>query len=259
MIPKVTVLMTAFNAEAAVKRAIFSVLNQDYKNLELIIIDDNSTDNTLSLLKKCKTLDKRIRIISSSENYGTYTCKNYGIRISTGDYFIVHDSDDHTSPYYISKTLEPLLKDKKVSYTGLYKVEDGKYLHQNIVSLHSTCFHREAIEKIGYYDAVRFSGDFEYSLRLNHYYGQDLISENNIDAYYYYEKRDNSLTTAEKTKVGSDARIDYMNKCRNFYDNKGKHVFLYVDFPIKKRLFQIDPNSPINIGKPVDLSSFKEL
>lgn len=83
MQPKITIITICYNAEACIERTILSVINQTYPNIEYIIIDGNSTDNTLQIVEKYK--DKITKIISEPDK-GIYDAMNKGLRITTGDW-----------------------------------------------------------------------------------------------------------------------------------------------------------------------------
>jgi len=90
--PKVTVIMSAYNAERYVGEAIKSVLNQTLKNFELIIINDNSKDGTKKEIKKFK--DKRIKYFEHSYNKGKSHAVNFAFKITNGKYVCIFDADD---------------------------------------------------------------------------------------------------------------------------------------------------------------------
>ena len=71
----ISVIMTAHNSEKWILFSMESVLNQTYQNIELIIIDDNSSDSTKEIIKKYQQVDDRIRLIENTQNYGTYISK----------------------------------------------------------------------------------------------------------------------------------------------------------------------------------------
>lgn len=91
---KVSIIMPIYNRENKISQAIDSVLNQNYKNIELILINDGSTDNTEEICLKYKKKDKRI-IYLKVENSGPGGARNKGIDISTGKYIMFIDSDDY--------------------------------------------------------------------------------------------------------------------------------------------------------------------
>lgn len=90
---KISVIIPVYNVEKYIERAINSVIRQTYKNLEIILIDDGSTDNSGLICNKYAGLDERIQVIHK-ENGGLVSARKAGIRIATGDYVVNLDSDD---------------------------------------------------------------------------------------------------------------------------------------------------------------------
>ena len=95
--PLISVIVPCYNVEKYVKKAISSIINQTYENLEIIIIDDGSEDNTLNILKGFKQTDSRIRLIIQ-ENLGQSAARNRGLDIAKGEYIAFVDSDDFIQP-----------------------------------------------------------------------------------------------------------------------------------------------------------------
>lgn len=92
--PLISVLMCVYNAEKHVNDTIVSILNQTYINFEYIIINDCSTDSTLSLIKKMSDSDSRIRLINNPMNVGLTKSLNFGIYEAKGKYIARMDADD---------------------------------------------------------------------------------------------------------------------------------------------------------------------
>ena len=92
-LPIVDVIVPNFNKGKFLKRCLESVVNQTYKKWRLIIVDDNSTDNSLHILKKFKN-KKKIKIIKLSKNKGPSFCRNLGMKNSNNNYIAFLDSDD---------------------------------------------------------------------------------------------------------------------------------------------------------------------
>lgn len=90
---KVSVIVPVYNTEKYLKRCIDSIVNQTYANLEIILVDDGSTDNSQNICKEYAQADKRICVISG-ENYGVSHARNEGMRKATGDFLYFVDSDD---------------------------------------------------------------------------------------------------------------------------------------------------------------------
>jgi len=106
--------MATYNRAHTIERAVSSVLNQTYNNIELIIIDDGSTDSTLELLKKINS--PVIRIKPLGENKGVTAAKNSGLEMIKGEWFTILDSDDEITEDAISSMMEvPLMLDETVT------------------------------------------------------------------------------------------------------------------------------------------------
>ena len=93
--PLVSVILPVFNTELYVKEAIKSVLGQTYKNIEVICINDGSTDRSIDILK---SFGDKIILIDSKENCGIGEARNKGIRIARGEFLTFMDSDDIWEP-----------------------------------------------------------------------------------------------------------------------------------------------------------------
>lgn len=112
--------MPAFNAEATVKTSIDSVLKQTYSNWELIIINDASSDNTVSVINEYAKEENRIIIINLNQNGGLPNARNVGIAYAKGEFIAFLDSDDAWSPDKLLKQTDFHLKhpEIKISHTG---------------------------------------------------------------------------------------------------------------------------------------------
>ena len=92
--PLVSVIMTAYNRELYIAEAIESVLQSTYKNFELIIVDDCSTDKTVSIAEKYQRLDSRISLYVNEKNLNDYPNRNRAVSYAKGEYIMFVDSDD---------------------------------------------------------------------------------------------------------------------------------------------------------------------
>lgn len=90
---KVSIIVTVYNAEKYLDKCIKSIINQDYNNIQIILVNDGSTDNSLSICKEYEKLDKRVVVISSV-NEGLVAARKKGILLSNGEYIGFLDSDD---------------------------------------------------------------------------------------------------------------------------------------------------------------------
>lgn len=103
----VSVIVPVFNSEKYIERCLKSIVNQTYENLEIIIINDGSTDASLSICEKWKDLDTRICLINK-ENTGVSDSRNRGIEASKGKYITFIDCDDFIEADMIEKLLKSI-------------------------------------------------------------------------------------------------------------------------------------------------------
>ena len=92
--PKVSIITTVFNREKYILRFINCIKSQNFKDIEIIFIDDCSKDKSVKVIEKYKEIDKRIILIKHKKNKGTFISRNIGIKISKGKYVILPDPDD---------------------------------------------------------------------------------------------------------------------------------------------------------------------
>lgn len=184
--PLVTVLMTTFDTSQRAVAAINSVLAQTYHNLELIIVDDASGNETLSLVTKLAQGDTRIRLIALPCNVGTYIAKRIGLEQAKGEFVTCHDSDDWMHPERISRQVAPLLADPRqvCSTSNWIRIQDNGVFYARsahpIMRLNpaSPLFRRELVlRETGPWDCVRTGADSEFLARLHVVFGPKAIKK----------------------------------------------------------------------------------
>lgn len=106
MSPLITVIMAVYNAEPFLSKAIESILQQSFRDFEFLIIDDKSTDNSLSIIENYKKIDERIKVINNDSNIGLALSLNKGIEIANGKYIARMDADDSSLPNRFSKQVQ---------------------------------------------------------------------------------------------------------------------------------------------------------
>jgi hypothetical protein len=184
--PQISVLISAYNAEKYLKVAIESIKRQSYKNFEVIIINDNSTDNTLKVLNFCK--DDRFKIISNEQNMGLTKSLNIGLKYCNGKYIARMDADDFSIKDRLFKQICFLDSNQNISLLGTsyYKINhNNKVIDIINVPLtdkeikywllskcpfgHGTVMmRREVLENAGGYDErFLYAQDFDLWLRLS--------------------------------------------------------------------------------------------
>lgn len=248
----VTVFMSAFNSEDTISYAISSILDQSYENIELIIIDDKSTDQTPRLIEKFAKQDRRIKFQINSKNKGTYANRNVGLELARGKYFTVMDADDYALPERIEKQVENL-KNKatknigvlghwvRVNSEGLFGCRHtwtASYMQPAVATL---MFERElVVEKIGFFDEVRFGADTEYYERMKKAFGQKSVVEIEVPLCLS-AWQESSLTGCPRTGIDfilgtSPIRLKYNESWKQWHSN-GQALFLKKNSSKQDRKF----------------------
>ena len=136
--PKVSIIIPVYNTEKYLEQCLESIINQTYKNIEIICVDDGSTDNSLAILHNFQQKDSRIKVYTQKNN-GTGVCRNKGIMYSTGEYIMFADSDDWLNLSAIEKVVDIFVSTgvKVIQFDFLRYIEaSGAYLQgKSITSL----------------------------------------------------------------------------------------------------------------------------
>lgn len=183
--PKVSVIIPTYNRKDYVTEAIDSVLNQTYKDFEIIVVDDGSTDDTGELLKE--RYGDRIRYFYK-ENGGCASARNYGIKVSRGEYIAFLDSDDKYLPEKLEDQVEILEKNEQIGfvYSDSYSFDGNKqklsesvrpdkdnrvdYALFMVTNMANGSFvvRRDCLDISGYYnELMRYNEDTDLLLRLS--------------------------------------------------------------------------------------------
>jgi glycosyltransferase involved in cell wall biosynthesis len=125
-IPLVSVLMTSYNREKFIEESIWSVLNSTFRDLELLISDDCSTDNTIEIVKKIASIDSRVKWHINEKNLGDYPNRNKVASIAKGKYMLYVDSDDTIKNDAIEFAITNLTENPTAKFSVIYPFEDIK-------------------------------------------------------------------------------------------------------------------------------------
>ena len=108
---KVSVIVPVYNVGKYLEECLNSIINQTYKNIEMVIVNDGSTDNSLDIIEKFKNKDNRIKLINQI-NKGVSVARNIGLLNSTGNYIFFVDPDDYIEIDCINKLVEKITGNK---------------------------------------------------------------------------------------------------------------------------------------------------
>lgn len=244
---KISVIVAVYNTEKYVEKTLLSLLNQSYKNLEIIVIDDKSTDNSNKIIKKLMKKDDRIKLIENKKNRGLSYSRNIGLKNSTGSYIGYIDSDDYISKNYFDSLLKGMLKNKAdlgiCDMKIVYEFDNNKEIissccDQKCTKLGvinsglaaSACnklFKRELISKYKFSEG-KINEDLAVVLPT-------IINANKIsysnDCFYYYIQRKNSIQNSKFTIkrfdifYGVDLTLERIKKCKNYKEISDAIIF----------------------------------
>lgn len=184
--PLVSVIVPCYNGEKTISVALDSLLTQSYKKIEIIVVDDASTDNSQTLLKSYQQKDSRVRYIRLQQNGGAYAARNLGLKVSRGKYITTHDADDWSHPQKIEMQVAALQKSKSIKacvshwvrsdenlHFQRWRMEEG-WIYRNVSSL---MFRRSVHKALGYWDNVSVNADTEFYDRIIAKFGSSSIHE----------------------------------------------------------------------------------
>ena len=223
---KVTVIVTTYNASETIESCIYSLLQQTWRNLEIIVVDDASTDDTLLCLQNLSYRYKEITVVALPQNVGTFAAKSIGAKYATGEYLTCQDSDDWAHPQKIAEQVQPLIEDASIiattsqwlrlDFEGQYYVRQiYPFMRQNPAS---PMFRLQTVKRMtGLWHIVRTGADSEFFERLKVVFGSDKII-NIKKPLTIASHRPNSLMTSEKFGIYNQsaalARLDYWEAWR---------------------------------------------
>jgi len=205
--PTVSVIIPTYNRAHLIGRAIQSVLNQTYRDFEIIIVDDGSTDNTEEVIKEFQKRDERIRYIKHERNKGYPKTLNTGIKAAKGEYIAFQDDDDEWLPEKLEKQMrvfENAPAKVGVVYTGFWRIENNKKIYipffwvkqkegniheellkGNFIGTPAALVRKECFEKVGGFDTkLPYLQDWELWIRISKCYQFRYIDSSLLNSFY---------------------------------------------------------------------------
>ncbi|MBB5335015.1 glycosyltransferase family 2 protein [Pectinatus brassicae] len=251
---KISVIIAMKNASDYIIRAVDSLLAQTLENIEIIIVDDNSTDNCAQLVENYYAGISEIKLYYSGEKYGTGFSRNIGLMQAKGEYIAFVDSDDYVEPEFLEKLYNNIKKvDADIAICGFQKVTESSYL-------------RSYIPEEGIFSANDFFKQITQTefVVWNKLYRRTLLEENHIrfllpyigedwlfclqamlaaqsyvsvkDELYYYYQHEQSLCHMRITVNELNNICDFFTKLSELLE-KQKNISSTVNEQIKDNFF----------------------
>lgn len=176
--PLVSIIIPVYNVEKYLRQCIESVINQTYKKIEIILINDGSTDTSLNICREYEKNDKRIRVINQ-DNHGQGYARNIGNKMALGEYIAYVDSDDYVEVTYVEVMLKKALKyESDFVQSCTRKFEDGG--KKSVVDL--------CVSEIEILTASEAMKEFCYQRKINPGPCGKLIRKNILEEIIFPEK-----------------------------------------------------------------------
>lgn len=204
----VSIIMPVYNSVDTVKFAVDSVLEQTYRNIELVIVDDGSEDGSKELLNKFN--DDRIILLENENSQGVSRARNLALESANGKYIMYLDSDNIWDPRYISTMVGAFseLPDAEALYSGQllfknncknpYAVRFGNFnrsllINKNYIDLNAFCHKNNIYKRIGVFDeSLNYYVEWDWIIRISE--SAKMYSVPVLLSHHYYDQTDNILT-----------------------------------------------------------------
>lgn len=234
--PLVSIVIPCYNGSSTVVDAIQSALDQTYENIEIIVVDDGSTDNSNDIIREIETVEPKISLYHQ-ENRGLSAARNYGLSYTNGEYVVFLDADDKLKDSYVATAIAYYLRhpDTTIVYSNieLFERETGLlpldpfetrlFLRYNCIPAFAMV-KTEQIKAIGGFDeSVILFEDWECWMHLLKIYGGNVYRIE--EAQYFYRKRCTKDSITDRY-VGNSDKLKEVNayvfsKHRTFYEANG--------------------------------------
>jgi len=262
--PLVSVVIPVYNAALYVEESLRSIINQTYNNLEILVIDDCSKDDSVKIVENIAKTDPRVRLIKNKSNLGIGGNRDKGIKNSKGKYICWQDADDVSLPDRIEQQVDFLENHPKVGVVGgfitffdvngpsttrKYAEDDqslrGAIFKYNPVAQPASMARAECYKMVGGYDPhYRLSEDLEMLFRIGERYAFGNIQK----VVLMYRQTESSLTASNlknMEKATLEIRKRYSQSKAYDYSpgdalfNKLQSISMMMPFSLRMRLFKL--------------------
>lgn len=241
--PLVSVIIPCYNAQKFVEKAVRSIMEQTYTNLEILCCDDCSTDKTLIILQKLSQEDSRVKVIKNEQNLKIVQTLNKLVYLSSGKYIARMDADDISLPNRIEKQVEFMEKNVDVGICGcniFYIDEKGKKIRksnfpktdksiQNLKFFrtpfcHPTIMFNSDLRKYFYYkDEYLYAEDYGLWLELlDKFKGVNLKK-----CYFYYRLHNEQVTYKHNSEQINSLKKIYKKDLSSFLNKNEMNIFCF--------------------------------
>lgn len=205
--PKVSVIIPAYNAEKTLIKCLNSVLKQNYKNYEVIVVDNSSTDKTKEIIKEFQKKNKEIRYIFESKK-GRGVARNAGIKKAKGEIIAMTDSDCIVPENWIEELIKPLIFENEKIVMGFEKDLINNYWTKNIQKANQRFFKENLNgDYISHLDTKNFA--IKSNLMKKLLFDSDLLAFEDYE-FYLRLKKIAKIRFNSRIKVGHNHKSSFM-------------------------------------------------
>ena len=247
----ISIVTTCHNLKDYIENCLVSLINQSYKNLEIIVVNDCSTDNSLNIIKQFADKDSRIKIINNEINLGAGKSRKIGIESAQGDYIMLVDGDDWISENFIktlydlaieydadivSGAIDYLYKRKNYNELTIFTTEEERinFLQKSTMEfINNKLIKKSLWDKVPYCERRFIEDTFPYHQLI--YYANKIVSnEHDESEYYYYTIRSNSLIhSSSKEKFNLFLNLARLDIYDFFNDKDTRFKTIYNKFMLR--------------------------
>jgi len=224
--PLISIILPVYNGEKYLAKSIESCLNQTYKNIELIIVNDDSTDSSVNIANSYSDTDNRILIISNPQNLNLPASLNLGHKAAKGEFITWTSDDNFFAPTALENMVFSLVKEKADLVFANFAIvnEKGEEIDQYRFNPETSILLENIVRACFLYkkDVFKCNGGYDEELFKIEDYAFWLMASSNSNIYhlpkklYYYRKHSQSLT-AKKTISKFKYERDYVQKVEEMY------------------------------------------
>lgn len=213
--PRVSVIIATHNDRSTLRQSVASILNQSVSNVEVVIVDDCSTDGAAELIADLASKHDQIRVITNERRLGTGPSRNAGMLAASGDYVTFQDGDDTSSPYRLEHQLLALTTNpsKKLATCNYVRVDErGRRLEINdkrvMKCIISMMFPREEVlNKVGFFIGENVSEDADFYERIKIAFGPSCEAHVFRTLYFALFREVSSFFTSCESIAVQDRRV----------------------------------------------------
>lgn len=252
----ISIIVPVYNLENYIEKCIKSLINQTYNKIEIILIDDGSTDNSFYIMEKYSKIDKRIHLIHK-KNEGVSKARNVGLKVSNGKYLCFVDGDDTVDKNYINFLYKSLKKNNAdIAICGHKDIKNGKVIFET-KDLEANVNAESAIRMLletNYFFSTCWAKMFKKQLFEGIYFDENLQIGEDLDVLYkiFYKAESFYINTKEKyyntlIRDNSASRNGYnpnwkkmINLLENIISSKDSKYYNFIKKYAIKRYMRIN-------------------